>query len=166
MGKSGRDGMSLPLSPQVIKITGVLPVLAVLHNLAFILAKAGILWQIGKRSRLKQKMLRKMERKSGMFKFFKMPEKEPEEGLNTADRLYLIKLIVIMGVVTASISIFGTMLLLEHHLNRMGDKAKAMMEWSKKADLANEMLNDMFKVQQMKESYESQGIGATEEKEE
>ncbi len=98
-----------------------------------------------------------------MFKFFKMPEKEPGEGLNTADRLYLIKLIVVTGLVTASMSIMGTMLLLERHLNRMGNKAKAMMEWSKKADLANEVLEDMFKVQQIKESYESQGIGATEE---
>ena len=101
-----------------------------------------------------------------MFKFFKMPEKEPGEGLNTADRAYLIKLIVVTGLVTASMSIMGTMLLLERHIYRMGNKAKAMMEWSKKADLANEILEDMFKVQQIKESYESQGIGATEEKEE
>ena len=101
----------------------------------------------------------------GMFKFFKMPKKEPGEGLNTADRLYLIKLIIIMGFVTASVSIFGTMLLLERHIDRMGDKAQTMMKWSKKADMANEMLEDMFKVQRMKKSYESQGIGATEEEE-
>ena len=101
-----------------------------------------------------------------MFKFFKMPEKEPGEGLNTADRLYLIKLIVIMGLCSVALTILGVQLLLERHINRMDKSAKALMEWSKKADFANEMLNDMFKVQQMKESYESQGIGATEEKEE
>ena len=100
----------------------------------------------------------------GMFKVFDIPQKEPGEGLNTADRAYLIKLIVIMGVVTASLSIFGHQLLLERHIARMGDSAKALMEWSKKADLANEMLNEMFKVEQIKESYKLQGIGATEEK--
>ncbi len=97
-----------------------------------------------------------------MFKFFKMPEKEPGEGLNTADRLYLIKLIVIMGLCSVSLTILGVQLLLERHIYRMGKSAKAMKEWAKKADFATEMLNDMFKVQQMKESYESQGIGANE----
>ena len=38
------------------------------------------------------------------------------------------------------------------------------MEWSKKADLANEMLGDMFKVQQQKEAYQRQGVGAEEAK--
>ena len=37
-----------------------------------------------------------------------------------------------------------------------------MMEWSKKADFANEMLEDMFRVQQQKEAYERQGVGAEE----
>ena len=100
----------------------------------------------------------------GLFKSFDIPQKEPGQSLNTADRLYLIKLIVIMGFVTASISILGHQLLLERHIHRMGNSAKALMEWSKKADLANEMLNEMFKVEQIKESYKLQGIGATEDK--
>ncbi len=81
-------------------------------------------------------------------------------GLNTVDCLYLIKLIVIMGLCSVSLTILGVQLLLERHISRMDKSAKALMEWSKKADFANEMLNNMFKVQQMKESYESQGIGA------
>ena len=99
----------------------------------------------------------------GMFKFFDMPAKESGDGLNTADRLYLIKLIVITGFFTASLSILGTMFLLEYSLHRMDKSAKALKEWSKKADLANELLEDLFRVQQVKESYERQGIGATEE---
>ena len=98
-----------------------------------------------------------------MFKFFKMPEKPPGAVLNTADRLYLIKLIVIMGLVTAVLSVCGTMALLEHNITRMGNKAKVMMKWSKKADMANEMLEDMFKVQRIKESYEREGIKAVED---
>ena len=40
-----------------------------------------------------------------------------------------------------------------------------MKEWSKKADLANEMLlDDLYKVAKTKESYKSQGIGAEETK--
>ena len=53
----------------------------------------------------------------GMFKFFDMPKKEPRESLNTADRLYLIKLIIITGLVTASLSVLGTMFLLEYSLH-------------------------------------------------
>ena len=99
----------------------------------------------------------------GMFRFFeKVPEKKPSAVLNTADRAYLIKLIVVMGLVTASISICGTMFLLERYISRMGQKAQAMKEWSKKANMANEMLEDMFKIQRIKESYERQGIKATE----
>ena len=98
----------------------------------------------------------------GMFKFFDMPKKEPGESLNTADRLYLIKLIVITGIFTVSMTLMGVQLMLERHINRMDKSAKAFMKWSKKADLANEMLNDMFKVQQTKEVYKSQGIGAEE----
>ena len=97
-----------------------------------------------------------------MFKVFDLPEKQPGEALNTADRAYLIKLIVVMGIVTASISIFGHQLLLERHIARMDKSAKALKEWAKKADFANEMLEDLFKVQQIKESYQKQGIGATE----
>ena len=100
----------------------------------------------------------------GMFKSFDIPQKEPGENLNTADRAYLIKLIVVASFLTASLSIFGTMLLLERNIHRMDKSAKILMEWSKKADLANEMLNEMFKVEQIKESYKLQGIGATEDK--
>ena len=100
----------------------------------------------------------------GMFKFFDMPKKELGESLNTADRLYLIKLIVITGIFTVSMTLMGVQLMLERYIARMGDKAKVIMEWSKKADLANEMLNEMFKVQQIKKNYESQGIGAEEVK--
>ena len=98
----------------------------------------------------------------GMFKFFDMPKKEPGEGLKTADWLYIIKLIVVTNFVMACLILAGVHLLLERQILRMGDNAKKMMEWSKKADLANEMLEDMFKVQQTKEAYESQGIGAEE----
>ena len=97
-----------------------------------------------------------------MFKIFKLPAKEPGENLNTADRQYLIKLIVVSAILTASLSVFGTMLLLEYSLYRMDKSAKILREWAKKADFANEMLNDMFRVQQIKESYKSQGIGADE----
>ena len=99
-----------------------------------------------------------------MFKFFDIPKKELGESLNTADRLYLIKLIVITGIFTVSMTLMGVQLMLERYIARMGDKAKVIMEWSKKADLANEMLNEMFKVQQIKKNYESQGIGAEEVK--
>ena len=99
----------------------------------------------------------------GMFKFFDMPKKEAGERLNTADWFYLIKLMVATAVFTISLTLMGVQLLLERHITRMGDNAKKMMEWSKKADFANEMLEDMFKVQQTKEAYERQGIGATEE---
>ena len=98
----------------------------------------------------------------GMFRFFDMPKKEPGEGLNTADRLYLIKLIVIMGLCSVTLTILGVQLLLERHISRMDQSAKKMMEWSKKADFANEMLEDLFRVQQTKSAYEAQGIGAEE----
>ena len=97
-----------------------------------------------------------------MFKIFKLPAKEPGESLNTADRQYLIKLIVVTGFVTVALTIAGVQLLLERHIDRMGNNAEALMEWSKKADFATELLNDMFRVQQIKESYERQGIGADE----
>ena len=100
----------------------------------------------------------------GLFKSLDMPKKEAGEGLNTADRGYLIKLIVIASFLTASLSIFGTMLLFEYSIHRMDKSAKGLKEWSEKAGLANELLNEMFKVQQIKESYKLQGIGATEEK--
>ena len=100
----------------------------------------------------------------GMFKFFDMPSKEPGESLNTADRLYLIKLIVISAIFTTTMVLSGVQLLLEVHINRMDKSAKSLMEWSKKADFANELLEDLFKVQQQKDAYKSQGIGAEEVK--
>ena len=98
----------------------------------------------------------------GMFRIFDLPKKEPGEGLNTADRAYLIKLIVISSIFTVCLTLAGVQVFLERHIYRMNKSAKAMKEWAKKADFANEMLNDMFRVQQIKESYESQGIGADE----
>ena len=41
----------------------------------------------------------------GMFKTFDLPAKKPGESLNTADRLYLIKLIVVTVYFHSSISI-------------------------------------------------------------
>ena len=98
----------------------------------------------------------------GMFKFFDMPKKEPGESLKTADWFYLIKLMVVTAFFTASLSVLGNMLLIEYAIHRLDKSATALMKWSKKADLANEMLEDMFKVQQTKETYKSQGIGAEE----
>ena len=98
----------------------------------------------------------------GMFKIFDMPKKEPGEGLNTADRAYLIKLIVAAALFTISMTLVGVQLMLERHINRLNTSAKSLKEWAKKADFANEMLNDMFRVQQIKESYHRQGIGADE----
>ena len=94
----------------------------------------------------------------GIFKSLDLPKKEPEAVLNTADRQYLIKLIVVTSIFTASISIFGTMLLLERNINRIDRSTKILMEWSKKADFANDMLSDMFRVERMKQNYEKQGI--------
>ena len=98
----------------------------------------------------------------GLFKVFDLPKKEPGEGLNTADRAYIIKLIVVSAIFTISMTLLGVQLMLERHIIRMGNNAKTMMEWSKKADFANEMLEDLFKVQQTKEAYERQGVGAEE----
>ena len=94
----------------------------------------------------------------GLFKSLDLPKKEPGAVLNTADRQYLIKLIIIMGICTVSMTLVGVQFFLERHINRMGNKAQIMMEWSKKADLANDMLGDMFRVERMKQSYEKQGI--------
>ena len=94
----------------------------------------------------------------GFFKSFDLPKKEPGAVLNTADRQYLIKLVVVMGFVTASLSFLGMQFLLERHIDRMDNSAKILMKWSKKADFATEMLDDMFRVERMKQSYEKQGI--------
>ena len=107
--------------------------------------------------------MNKKESKCYMFSFFKLPTKKPGEVLNTADRAYLIKLIVVTGFLTVSLTVLGVQFLLERHIHRMDNSAKYLMAWSKKADLANQMLNDMFKVQQMKEDYGRQGVKATED---
>ena len=70
-----------------------------------------------------------------------------------------------MGICTVGLSMLATSIMWEINLARMDKSAKTIMEWSKKADLANEMLNDLYKVERLKESYENQGIGAKEEKE-
>ena len=77
---------------------------------------------------------------------------------------YLKKLIVIMGVCTVGLTMAMTSILLEINLKRMANTAKILTEWSKKADLAHEQLNDMYKVNQIKESYQKEGIGAEEVK--
>ena len=82
--------------------------------------------------------------------------------MDKADRSYLIKLIVVTAFFTASLSVMGNMFLLEYAIKRIDKSAKAMKEWSKKANLATEVLDDIYKVQQTKENYESQGIGAKE----
>ena len=83
--------------------------------------------------------------------------------MNDKQFKYLVKLIVIMGIATVSLSMLATSIMWEINLARMDKSAKTIMEWSKKADLANEMLNELYKVERLKESYENQGIGATEE---
>ena len=100
----------------------------------------------------------------GFFKCFDLPEKKPGESMNTADRLYLIKLIVITGFFTASLGLVGNMLLIEYAIKRIDKSAQAMKEWSKKANLATELLDDLYKVEKQKEAYKSQGIGAEETK--
>ena len=98
----------------------------------------------------------------GFFKTFDIPHKEKGEPMDREDRAYLIKLIVVVGMLTFGLTMAGMQLLLERHIARMGDSATTLMEWSKKADLANEFLGDMFRVQQQKEAYQRQGIGAEE----
>ena len=98
----------------------------------------------------------------GFFKCLDMPKKEHGEALNTADRSYLIKLIVVSTIFGVSLTLAGMQLLLERHISRMDQSAQKMMKWSKKADFANEMLEDLFRVQQQKEAYERQGVGAEE----
>ena len=56
-----------------------------------------------------------------------------------------------------------TSIMLKIYISKMDDSAEKMLAWSKKADLANDMLNDMFKVQKIKEDYNRQGIKATED---
>ena len=98
-----------------------------------------------------------------MFKFFETPKKEPGAVMDTIDRTYLVKLIVVMSFVTVSLNILSVQLLLERHINRLDKSSKALMAWSNKANTANDMLSDMFKVYKMKQDYEDKGIEATED---
>ena len=99
-----------------------------------------------------------------MIKFFDLPEKADGQAMDKADRLYLIKLIVITGIFTASLSVLGSMFLIEYAIKRIDKSALAIKEWSKKANLATELLDDLYKVEKTKEQYKSQGIGAEETK--
>ena len=63
----------------------------------------------------------------------------------------LIKLIVVVGLLTFSLTIAGMQLLLERHISRMGKSSKSLMEWSKKANLATEMYwTTCYKVEKTK----------------
>ena len=98
----------------------------------------------------------------GMIKSLDIPPKEKGQVMDREDRAYMIKLVVITAFFTIALTLLGVQLMLEKHISRMGDSAKALKEWSKKADLANEILGDMFKVHHTKEAYKKQGIGAEE----
>ena len=98
----------------------------------------------------------------GMIKSLDIPPKKAGQTMDREDRAYMIKLMVATAFVTIALTIAGVQFLLERHIYRMGNKAKTMMEWAKKADFANEMLEDMLKVQHTKEAYKRQGIGAEE----
>ena len=69
-----------------------------------------------------------------------------------------------MGVCTVGLTMFATAVVFELNISRMDKTVKILKEWSKKADLANEQLNTMYKMNQIKESYQNQGIGAEEAK--
>ena len=98
----------------------------------------------------------------GMIKSLDIPPKKAGQTMDREDRAYMIKLMVASAVFTIALTLAGVQLLLELHIYRMGKASKAVMEWSKKAELANELLGDMFKVHQTKEAYKRQGIGAEE----
>ena len=67
-----------------------------------------------------------------------------------------------MGVCTVGLSMFATAVVFELNIAKLDRAAKILNEWSKKADLANQQLNEMYRVNQIKESYQQQGIGAEE----
>ena len=71
---------------------------------------------------------------------------------------------MIMGVCTVGLSMFATAVVFELNFSRMDKTVKILTEWSKKANLANEVLDDMYRVHKIKESYQQQGIGAEETK--
>ena len=55
-----------------------------------------------------------------------------------------------MGVCTVGLSMFATAVIFELNISKMDNTAKILNEWSKKADLANQQLNEMYKVHQDK----------------
>ena len=69
---------------------------------------------------------------------------------------------MIMGVCTVGLTMVAVSILLEINLKRMSNTTKILTEWSKTAGLANQQLKDMYKVNQIKKSYQQQGIGAEE----
>ena len=72
---------------------------------------------------------------------------------------------MIMGVCTVGLTMVAVSILLEINLKRMSNTtAEILTEWSKTAGLANQQLKDMYKVNQIKKSYQQQGIGAEETK--
>ena len=71
---------------------------------------------------------------------------------------------MIMGVCTVGLSMFATAVVFELNFSRMDKTVKILTEWSKKANLANEVLDDMYRIHKIKESYQQQGIGAEEAK--
>ena len=88
----------------------------------------------------------------------------PDNGLMSSDdKRYFIKYGLCLAAAHFGITFAGVSALLEWKTARMNKSAQKMLAWSKKADQANEMLNDLFKVQRMKEDYNRQGIKATED---
>ena len=77
---------------------------------------------------------------------------------------YLTKLIVAMGICTVGLTMVAVSIMLEINLKRMAHVSNILTEWSKKANLANEVLDDMYRVHKIKQSYQQQGIGAEETK--
>ena len=69
-----------------------------------------------------------------------------------------------MGVCTVGLTMVAVSIMLEINIKRMAHVSNILTEWSKKAEFANEVLDDMYKVHKIKESYQNQGIGAEEAK--
>lgn len=78
--------------------------------------------------------------------------------MSTADRRYFTRLIIASVFCIISVTLAGV----NFFLSRQAVNVRALMEWSKKADFAKEMLDDLFEFQQEKEAYKRQGIGADE----
>ena len=78
--------------------------------------------------------------------------------MSTADRRYFTRLIVAAVFCTVSVTMAGV----QYFMAQQAVNVKALIEWSKKADFAQEMLDDLVEFQQEKEAYKRQGIGAEE----